>query len=261
MPYDGKIFSSGTAFSAYKETPENLFWNPAGIGRDAFTASAFNYSGLIFGSFGKIWEFDSYNLGAGVQLLHSEAMDRTLMTGEVTGVFNYQSAVPLVAANMEINKFLVGAKVFFPYITVDEYQSYGLGMDIGGIYSYNELLSFAIYIRNFGKQIKAFVTEKESLPLESRFGGLLKSDKMAFSLEYSTLLGACSAISYDLNKIFGLNIGYNSKIGQFSNIETSTLAGTSFAVNIKYKKINLSVGAIMCGPEGLSQALSISFIQ
>ena len=260
MPYDGKVFSAGTAFSANKEAPENLFWNPAGMGKKAYIASAFNYSGLIFGSFGKIWEFNSINLGLGAQLLRSEGMDRTNMMGEVTGTFHYQSAIPLIAANMEINKFLVGAKAFFPYTMVDEYQSYGAGIDIGAIYSPNELFSFSVYVRNFGKQIKAFSTEKESFPLESRLGGLLKSDKMMFSLEYSTLLGVCSSVSYDFNKILGLNIGYNGKIGKFSGIETSNLAGTSFGVNIKYRKINLSLGTIMCGPQGLSETISISFI-
>ena len=81
-----------------------------------------------------------------------------------------------------------------------------------------------------------------------------------FSLEYSTLLGVCSSVSYDFNKILGLNIGYNGKIGKFSGIETSNLAGTSFGVNIKYRKINLSLGTIMCGPQGLSETISISFI-
>jgi hypothetical protein len=69
LPYNGKVFTSGTAFSTVKERPENLFWNPAGMGKNAYIASAFNYSGLIFGSFGKIWELNSFNLGVGVQLM------------------------------------------------------------------------------------------------------------------------------------------------------------------------------------------------
>lgn len=260
IPSNGKIFSSGTAFSANKETPENLFWNPAGMGNNAYIASAFNYSGLLFGSFGKIWEFNSLNLGVGAQFLRSEGMNKTNMMGEITDVFHYQSAVPLIAGNMAFDKLQIGAKVFFPYTTVDEYQSYGLGVDAGSIYSLNELLSFSVYVRNFGKQIKAFLTEKESFPVESRLGGLAKSDKMMFSLEYSTLLGICSSISYDLNKIIGLTAGYNGKIGKFDGLETSKLAGLSFGVNIKHQKINISLGTIMCGPQGLSETLSISFI-
>jgi hypothetical protein len=260
MPYDGKVFSSGTAFSANKEAPENLFWNPAGMGENAYIASAFNYSGLIFGSFGKTWEKNNLNLGIGIQLLRSETMNKTNMMGESIGTFNYQSAVPLIAGNIEINKFLIGAKAFFPYTTVDEYQSYGLGVDIGGIYSPNELLAFSVYIRNYGKQIKAFLTEKENFPVESRLGGLLKSDKIMFSLEYSTLLGGCSSISYDFNKIIGFTAGYNGKIGKFNGIESSELAGLSFGVNIKHRKIYVSLGTIMCGPEGLSETISISFI-
>ena len=260
IPYEGKIFSSGTAFSANKEAPENLFWNPAGMGKNAYIASAFNYSGLIFGSFGKIWERKSINLGMGIQLLRSESMNKTNMMGESIGTFNYQSAVPLIAGNIEMNKFLIGAKALFPYTTVDEYQSYGLGVDIGGIYSPNELLAFSVYVRNFGKQIKAFLTEKESFPVESRLGGLLKSDKIIFSLEYSTLLGVCSSVSYDLNKKIGFIAAYNDKIGKLTGIETSNLTGTSFGINIKHRKINVSIGTIVCGPEGLSETISISFI-
>lgn len=260
IPSNGKIFSSGTAFSANKAAPENLFWNPAGMGKNAYIASAFNYSGLIFGSFGKVWESNNHNLGLGVQFLRSNGMNKTNMMGEITDVFHYQSAVPLIAGNTVFDKLQIGAKVFFPYTTVDEYQSYGFGVDIGSIYSLNELLSFSVYVRNFGKQIKAFLTEKESFPVESRLGGLILSDKMMFSLEYSTLLGICSSVSYDLNKIIGFTAAYNDKIGKLSGIETSNLTGLSFGVNIKHQKINISLGTIMCGPQGLSETLSISFI-
>jgi hypothetical protein len=261
MPYDGKVFSFGTAFSANKEVPENLFWNPAGMGKNAYIASAFTYSGLIFGSFGKIWERNSFNLGVGVQLLRSESMTKTDVMGNSLGSFNYQSATPVIAGNLEIKRCIIGTKILLPYTAVDEYQSYGLGIDIGAIYSLNELLSFSVYVRNFGKQIKAFLTEKEDFPVESRLGGLLKSDKTMFSLEYSTLLGVCSSISYDFNKKIGFTAGYNGKIGRFSGIEESKLAGLSFGINIKHNKINVSLGTIMCGPAGLSETISISFIQ
>jgi hypothetical protein len=260
LPYNGKVFTSGTAFSANKEEPENLFWNPAGMGKNAYIASAFNYSGLVFGSFGKIWELKSFNLGIGVQLMRSESITKTDMTGTSTGLFNYQSAVPVIAGNLEINRFLLGAKALVPYTIVDEYNSYGLGLDIGGIYSLNELFSFSVYIKNFGKQIKSFVTEKENLPIESRFGGLLEHNKIMFSLEYSSLLGGCSSISYDFNKNFSFTAGYNSKIGKFERIDSSVLSGFSFAINAKHRSLNASIGAIICGAEGISKTLSISFI-
>jgi hypothetical protein len=260
LPHNGKVFSSGTAFSANKEAPENLFWNPAGMGKNAYIASAFNYSGLIFGSFGKIWKHNSFNLGAGVQFLRSEGMTKTNMMGDSLGSFNYQSATPVIAGNLKIKRCIIGTKILIPYTTVDEYQSYGLGIDIGTIYSLNELLFLSVHLRNFGKQIKAFLTEKENFPVESRLGGLFKSDKIMLSLEYSTLFGICSSISHDLNKKIGITVGYNDKIGKFSGIETSKLAGLSFGVNIKHRKINISLGTIFWGPQGLSETLSISFI-
>jgi hypothetical protein len=260
LPYNGKVFTSGTAFSTIREEPENLFWNPAGMGKNAYITSAFNYSGLIFGSFGKIWELNSFNLGIGVQLMRSESITKTDVTGASTGTFNYQSAVPVIAGNIEINKFLIGAKALMPYTIVDEYNSYGLGIDMGGIYSLNELLSFSVYIKNFGRQIKSFVMEKENLPIESRLGGLLEYNKIMFSLEYSTLLGGCSFVSYDFNKNFSFTAGYNNKIGKSSGIETSKLAGFSFALNVKHHGVNASIGVIICGAQGISKTLSISFI-
>jgi len=260
MPYNGKVFSSGTAFSTIKGEPENLFWNPAGMGKNAYITSAYDYSSMIFGSFGKIWERNSFNLGLGVQLLRSESMITKNEMNDSIGIFNYQSATPVIAGNLETNKYIIGAKVLFPYTTVDEYMSYGIGIDIGGIYTLNELLSFSVYIRNFGKQIKAFLTEKENFPVDSRVGGLLKSNNIVFSLEYSSQFGPCSFISYNINKNFGLIAGYNGKIGKFNGIETSNLAGSSFAINIKHRNINVSMGAILSGPQGLSKTLSISFV-
>jgi len=260
MPYNGKVFSSGTAFSTIKGEPENLFWNPAGMGKNAYIASSYDYSNMIFGSFGKIWELNSFNLGLGVQLMRSEGMIRTNTMNDSLGIFNYQSATPVMAGNLDINKYIIGAKVLFPYTTVDEYMSYGIGIDIGGIYTLNELLSFSVYIRNFGKQIKAFLTEKENFPVDSRLGGLLSLDNIVFSLEYSSQFGPCSFISYNLNKKIGLTAGYNGRIGKFSGIQTSNLAGSSFAINIKHRSIDVSIGTVFTGPAGLSKILSISFI-
>ncbi|MEJ2307106.1 MAG: hypothetical protein P8Y62_05550 [candidate division WOR-3 bacterium] len=260
LPYNGKLLLSGTAASSNTEKPENLFWNPAGMGGNAYLASAFNYSGVLFGSFGKTWKFNSTNLGLGVQLMSSETLTKTSPTGTPIGTFNYQSAIPLIAGNFEIKKFIIGAKILFPYTTVDEYKSYGLGADLGVIYSLNDIITFSTYLRNFGNEIEPFISEKEEFPVDIRLGGLLEKDKSAFSLEYSSLLGICSFFSYDLNKILGFTIGYNSKIAKFNGIETSALKGFTFGVNIKYKKMTISAGILMSGPEGLAETISICFI-
>lgn len=260
FPYDGKLLFSGTSTSTNTKTPENLFWNPAGMGKNSYLASVFNYSGLIFGSLGKIWEFNSVNFGLGVQLMRSETMVKTSATGTSIGTFNYQSTVPLIAANVEIDQFTIGGKILLPYTTVDEYKSYGLGTDIGAIYSLNDLFSFSAYLRNFGWELKSFLSEKEKFPMDIRLGELLKNDKIALSLEYSSLFGPCFSISYNFNKIIGLTVGYNSRIGNFSGIKTSKLAGFSFGLNIKHGKINIAVGTVMSGPEGISETISISFI-
>ena len=260
LPYNAKIFYHGTAFSTIKNEPENLFWNPAGMGENAYIASAFDYSDNIMGTFGKTWEKNTFNFGLGIQFIHSETMDRTDMMGNITGTFNFQSATPVIASNWETNKYIIGGKAFFPYTAVDEYVSYGLGIEIGGIYTLNDMLSLSLYIRNFGKQIKAFLTEKENFPLESRFGGLLIKDNLSFSLEYSSKFKLCSFASYNINKILGINIGYNGKTGELNGIETSNISGFSFGANIKHKSINISIGSVFNGPQRLSKTLSISFI-
>ncbi len=260
MPYNGKIFSYGTAFTSIKEEPENLFWNPAGMGKNAYITSVYDYSSMIFGSFGKIWELKSFNIGTGVQLMRSEGITKTDMTGDSTGIFHYQSVIPVIAGNLKINKYIIGAKILLPYTTVDEFQSYGAGIEIGSIYNLNELFTFSCYIRNFGKQIKAFLTEKESFPVEIRLGGLTNYNNIKFSLEYSSQFGPCSFISYDLNKKIGFTAGYNRKFSNFNSIQTSKLAGSSFAVNIKHRSIYVSLGAIFSGPEGICKTLSISII-
>jgi hypothetical protein len=260
LPYNGEIFSCGTAFSTLINEPENLFWNPAGMGKNAYIASAYSYSGNIFGSFGKIWEKDKFNIGFGVQIIHSESMAKTDMTGTHVGEFNYQSVTPVIAGNWKRDKYFLGAKILLPYTAVDEYVGYGLGIDIGGIYALNEMLFFSFYLRNFGKQIKAFIAEKEDFPVESRFGGLLKKGNLALSLEYSSKFRMCSFASYDINKILGFTVGYNGRSGRLDGIETSNLTGLSFGANIDHKSIEINLGTVLTGAEGLTKSLSISFI-
>ena len=261
LPYEGNLLLSGTAASTNKGKPENLFWNPAGMGTNSYLASAFNYSGVIFGSFGKTWEIGSFSLGFGVQLMRSEGLTKTSVTGASIGTFNYQSAIPLIAGNLEINKFVIGAKILFPYTTVDEYKSYGLGADLGAIFSLNDVFSFSAYLRNFGKEIEPFLSVKEAFPTDIRLGGLFKKDKTAFSLEYSSLLGICSSFSYNFNQTFGFIAGYNSEIAKFNGMETSALKGFSFGAKINYRKMVISAGALMSGPEGITEIISINFIQ
>jgi len=260
LPYNGKLLLLGTAASTNIEKPENLFWNPAGMGRNSYIVSAFNYSEVIFGSFGKIWELKSSNLGLGLQLMRSENMVKKDSTGNPIGTFNYQFAVPLIAGNIETNKFFIGAKVIFPYTTVDEYRSYGLGSDLGVIYSLNEMLSFSSYLRNFGKEIKPFLSKKENFPTELRLGGLLKKYEASFSLEYSFIFGICSSFSYGFNEIIGFTAGYNSKTASFNSIKNSILDGFSFGIDIKYQNMNISAGALTSVPLGISETISISFI-
>ena len=261
LPHNGKVFSYGTAFSTVKNEPENLFWNPAGMGKNGYIASAFDYSGNIMGAFGKTWEKNTCNIGLGIQFMRSETMDKTDMTGNITGTFNFQSAMPVIAGNWKTNKYIVGVKAFFPYTSVDEYASYGMGIELGGIYTINDMFSFSLYVRNLGQQAKAFLTEKESFPTESRFGGLLQKKGLSFSLEYSSKFKLCSFASYDINEIFGIIIGYNGRTGELNGIEASNLSGFSFGANIKHKSINISVGSVFNGPQGLSKTISISFIQ
>ncbi|MEO0293794.1 MAG: hypothetical protein ABIN61_06200 [candidate division WOR-3 bacterium] len=259
LPYNGKVLSYGTSFSA-KEAPENLFWNPAGMKGEAYVVSAFNCSGLILGSLGKLWDRESFSLGLGIQLMNSGKMIKREEDGDSIGIFNYQFISPFLGGKIRIKRANLGMRVLFPYTYVDEYNSFGLAMDLGLIYSFKEEVIFSFCVKNLGREINPFLVERERFLREYRFGGILKFGEMDFSFEYSSIFTLCSSISYNFNKDFSLIIGYNGEKKRFEEVNSYILSGFSFAGDIKCGKIRFCIGSVFSEPLGLSTLASISLI-
>ena len=164
VPVHSRIIYSGSAFSSYSSQAENLFWNPAGMEKEGYLSSVYNYSQITFGCIGLVREIGSFHLGTGIMFMNSGDLAKTDMTGTPHGNFSYYSLIPMLAGEYKIGDFNIGGKICVPYSKTDIYDSYGLGLDIGIIYDIRERFAFSIYIRNLGIQIDEFVNERESFP-------------------------------------------------------------------------------------------------
>lgn len=260
VPIHSRIIYSGSAFSSYGEQVENLFWNPAGMGGEGYISSVHNYSHITYGCIGLVRKVGDFHLGIGVMFLNSGGLIKTDVMGAPLGEFSCYSIVPILAGEYEKGKIMMGGKLSIPYSTIDIYNSFGLGLDLGMIYEVFEHFSFSIFGRNIGIQLNGFVTEKENFPFEVRIGTLYRWDRFNFALEYSYPFGFSTSLVSSFNENFELILGYNNGLRELNKPGTSdAITGLSLGFRLHYRKIVIDLGAVSYGVLGISRTLAIGY--
>jgi len=260
VPVHGRVIYSGSAFSSYTGEPENLFWNPAGMGKEGYLTSTHNYSGVTYGCLGVVKKVGDYRFGVGLQSLYTGDMIKTNSTGGSEGEFSYYSIVPILSTSYRKGGFAIGGKLVIPYSRTDVYTGYGVGVDVGVIYRANKNFSFSFYGRNIGKQISGFVSEQEDFPFEARFGGLYQRNEINFALEYSFPFGVSTSLNYGFNESFELIMGYNGGLRELREGNgVDALSGLSLGFRTHYREIVIDIGAVSYGVLGISKTIAIGY--
>ncbi|MBU8893230.1 MAG: type IX secretion system protein PorQ [Bacteroidales bacterium] len=93
-------------------------------------------------------------------------------TGIVTGEFKAaEYAINLVYSRVIDSSFRVGVNVKPIISTLEKYTSLGIAADFGVVYNKpGNLFTAALVIKNIGTQLKAYTSEKESLPFNIQLG-------------------------------------------------------------------------------------------
>lgn len=255
VPNHSRIVYSGGAFSSYREQPENLFWNPAGVGGEGYISAIHNYSGINFSCIGGVKKINKIHLGIGLGYFYSGNIVETNSLGDSTGMYSYYSLSPLISGTYNSDDFSTGLKLFVPYTRVTEYSSYGIGMDVGIQYSILENLTLSLYGKNIGFMIGGS-TDNETFPDEYRTGVLYNLNSLNISLEYSSLFDFSTSLQYKINHNIDLTLGYNHGLKDLRN-GGDPGAGFSFGLNFKIKKINIDLGVVSYGPLGISRTIAL----
>ncbi len=169
----------GESFVAIADDINALYWNPAGIAGIKERQATFMYSDWL--------EEIKYNylayvhptqilggiMGGAITLLDSGSIEKYDVNQQKQGTFDGKDIALAVSYAREMMEGCsLGATVKYLQMKIAGEKSTGFGLDIGCLYKPQiENLTLGVVMQNFGPKLKAFVSEKDALPLNFKVGG------------------------------------------------------------------------------------------
>lgn len=216
-----KAMAMGRAFTAIANDVSTLYWNPAGMGQMQYKEFMGYYSALSmerrynfvgfaiptedYGTFGAGW----INIG----ISDIEARD---ISGRATGYFSNAENAFMFSWGMKVYKDLqAGASIKYLTHQLQDYQSTGVGLDIGFLYTLTDYFSIGLTIQDMATRVKWDTDSNltESFPAMTRFGVAVKPPNLPMTIgldlvniqnESTTFHGG---IEYRFFKNAGLRVG------------------------------------------------------
>jgi hypothetical protein len=216
-------------------------------------------------------------LGAGIRYVNYGGFDKYDENYQNVGTFGASDfALSLGYSNIIEKNLKLGANAKFIYSSIDEYNSIGLALDLGAIYSFPESkFSIGTSILNFGTQLKSYNGNKEKLPLDIRLGFTKQLEylPLTFNLGWSNLADEYDNFfdrfkniiiggEFNLNDYVDLRIGYSNP--QRQNYRTGSsigLGGFSTGLGVKLQeKYKLDYSFNSLGSVGSEHRIYFGFI-
>ncbi len=247
-----------------------IFWNPAGIARLTQAQAGLSYLNYVAdiqcGFLGYAKPSGRFGWGAGISYLNSGAIKKTDVDNHDLGSFVASFASLNVTGGYRVSdKILVGATAKFLYAGIDTFKAVGAGIDLGAIYAIPYPgLKAGLVVQNLGSQLKAFVNQKDPLPLTAGLGISYELRNLNLALDVTKPLDnrfiVKAGCEWWVHKNLGLRIGYNTlgsdlKIGSGSDI----IAGISTGLGIRYKNLGIDYAYTPYLALGNAHRISISF--
>jgi hypothetical protein len=278
---DARSSSMAGSFVSVENDVNTIFYNPAGLATlEKKQASVGFFKYLMDINSGNASYSQKYKdigyIGAGIRYINYGTFDKYDENFQNIGTFGASDiALSLGYANIYKENFKYGANAKFIYSSYDVYNSVGIALDLGALYSFPEQrMNFGVSILNLGTQVKKYGSTGETLPLDIRIG-------MTKTLEHLPLtvnIGFANlANSYDKfferfkNIIVGgefilsdyvlLRLGYNN--AERLNFKTGTnlgIGGFSAGLGIKFTdqyKLDYSFNSL--GNIGSAHRFNIGF--
>jgi hypothetical protein len=174
---DARSSAMAGSFVSVDNDVNAIFYNPAGIstlsGKQA-SVGFFKY--LMDINAGNVAYSQKYKeigyFGIGIRYVNYGSFDKYDENYQNVGTFGASDmSLSLGYANNYKENFKYGANVKVIYSTIDEYNSVGLALDLGALYTLPEQrLNFGVSVLNFGTQVKKYGTTNETLPIDIRIG-------------------------------------------------------------------------------------------
>ena len=169
----------GKVITNYDYDPTQALVNPAAINPAMDNQLSVNYVNYIgdvnYGSvaYAYLWDRRTQVLHAGVTYVNYGSFDGYDEQGNETSSFSGgEVALSLGhARNIAFTNFHIGGNIKFISSTLEQYSSFGVALDIGVIYVYEDWdLNISGVARNIGTQITPYDDVYEPIPFELIFG-------------------------------------------------------------------------------------------
>lgn len=239
-----RAIGMGEAYVAVADDISSLYWNPAGLASIEDIGATFMYSKWLadinYNYVAGVLPAEKLDgvLGISVTLLNSGDINRTNNKGEIGGTFNNKDLSLSVSYAKKMRGLLdsVGGTVKYINRTIDDKKSNGFAADIGGLVKPTKRLTLGLSIQNIGPSTKAFVTEKDSLPLTVKAGVSYKLLDDALTLAMDTNFPSDNKANvhlgaeYNLRELLSFRFGYRTDTIKEHGNSSGLTAGFGFKV-------------------------------
>jgi hypothetical protein len=252
LTYSGLVSSLGGMNVSLRTGDLNLaYHNPALLSPDMDKSLALNYVNYFAGiNYGMTMYARSFpgtgNFATGITYLNYGSFKETDESGNITGTFSAaEYALALIYSRDIDSLFSVGANLKPVLSHLEQYNSFGLALDIGATYhSRNDLFSAGLTIKNMGLQITTYtVGTREKLPFEIQAGITQKLAHAPFRFSLTLRHLERFDLTYDYeaaNNNGTSSTGQTQKISDFfENAMRHVIVGTEL---IPFKNFYLSAG-------------------
>jgi len=275
----------GKVITNYDYDPTQALVNPASINPamdNQLSVNYINYIGDVnYGSaaYAYSWDRRTQVIHAGVTYVNYGSFDGYDEQGNPTNSFSGGEVALSFghARNIAFTNFHLGGNVKFISSTLEQYSSFGIALDLGVMYVYEDWdLNISVVGRNIGTQITTFDEIREPLPFELIAGisqtlmnvpirwhltfENLQTWDLAFSNPNREIIDLDGTVTEeDVNffdeifrhtilgielfpeKGFNIRLGYNVRRAQeLRIIEKRAFAGISAGFSVKFNKLRLS---------------------
>lgn len=215
----------GDSFVAVADDINAIHWNPAGIAQIKEKQFTFmhsvwldeiqsNYVACAAQMIGGI-------MGGAITSLDSGSIDKyDVVNGSPVAQETYsgKNIVASVSYAKKITKNCsLGATVKYIQMEIDGKKSNGTAFDVGYLYKpKRENFAFGAAVQNLGSGLKAFISEKNELPLNFKVGGAYKLLDDFLTISFDANLPADSDINFNLGgecqikEILAIRAGYKT---------------------------------------------------
>jgi hypothetical protein len=177
LDYSPRAAALAGSFVSNNDDPNVIFYNPAGTAslKDHPISFSFVKHLLDINSVSLSYSHNFENFGrfsTAVQYINYGSFTEADEFGNRLGEFSAGDfAFSLAYANNLDENFYYGASAKFVYSSIADISSTGLAFDVGLQYVFpSSKWSFGFSVMNIGKQLTSYISTKEDIPLNMRFG-------------------------------------------------------------------------------------------